>query len=90
VPLRRAALLLAALACVALTASCDDRCETTEYESTFGLRDDELDRDCRDVCAEAIDDGTTFERCSRTTNDVQPASVTCVFSLETCDSGGGF
>jgi hypothetical protein len=86
----RALLLGAAVALAGGSVACDGRCHTSFTESTFELAQDELDVACEDICAEAIDDGSTFEGCSRTDASVDPPMVTCTFSLETCDSGGGF
>ena len=86
----RALLLGAAVALAGGSVACDDRCQTSFSDSTFGLAPDELDMECEDICAEAIDNGWTFEGCSRTDAGVDPPMVTCTFSAETCDSGGGF
>ncbi|MDC3957107.1 hypothetical protein [Polyangium jinanense] len=86
----RVLLLAPALAVAGSSVACGGRCQTDVRESTFELAPDELDMECEEICAEAPEDGWAFDGCSRTKPGVDPPMVTCTFSLETCDSGGGF
>jgi hypothetical protein len=86
----RVRLLVIVLAVAGSSLACVAPCHTNVMETTFELAMDELEMECEDICAEAPKDGYTFEDCSRTEPGVDPPRVTCTFSLETCDSGGGW
>jgi hypothetical protein len=72
---------------VVALAGCGDQCETNVDTATFELRNDELDKKCEEVCAEAIDDGSTFDGCERSEPGVDPVTITCRFSVVGCDYG---
>ena len=80
-PLKALRMLVLVLPCV-LALGCT--CIRLNVDSTFELRDDEVDLTCEEVCLESVDDGYELDACAFSGAGVDPPTVTCHFSRESC------